>query len=212
MTPKELIEHIKSKQLEETVFILGGGPSLLKYLPDPKILSCRPVIAINNAYKIAPDAVVCLFADRFWWEQHKAIIRQYYKGQIVTCAVRPEIFFKAENIIHFHQGLKTGGICEDADKLCGNNGGHYAINLAVNFGFKRIVLIGFDMQHKNNSAKTHWHQEHIRETNTQLYAGTMIPGMEKIVPFQEKLGFTVFNVNPDSAVKCFQFADITSFI
>jgi hypothetical protein len=39
----------------------------------------------------------------------------------------------------------------------GGNGGFHALNLAVQFGLKKIILIGFDMTLQNG---LHWHGRH----------------------------------------------------
>jgi hypothetical protein len=39
----------------------------------------------------------------------------------------------------------------------GNNGGFHALNLAVQFGARKIILVGFDMHIRNG---LHWHGRH----------------------------------------------------
>ena len=211
--PIELIENIKSKNLGKTVFIIGGGPSLNEYLPDPNILSNYPVISTNNAYSIFPFAITTLFCDRIWFQWHQKKLLSEFKNPIVTCTT-PNIYsnvdYKKHGIIIFHTGVKKGGIATDPNKLNGNNAGHQAINVATHLGFKNIILLGFDMDRK--SKKTHWHTGHNRTTNTANYLGTMIPGMKDIVPFQEKLGFKIYNVNKKSALKCFEFTELEKWL
>jgi hypothetical protein len=59
---------------------------------------------------------------------------------------------------------------------------------------------------------THWHDDHKRKTNVANFEGTMIPNMKKIVPFQDRLNFKVYNTNPDSSLRCFEFKDINEFL
>ena len=213
MKPIELVNLIKSQNLGDTVFIIGGGPSLLKYLPDRGVLDGRPVIATNNAYTIFPNAIVSHFADRTWWMWHKDKLHTQFKGPITTCSTsssHQNNDFNKWGITVFGQGERKGGISTVSGKLNGNNTGHQAINLAVNFGFQKIILLGFDMS--PDSKTSHWHEGHKRPTNRGNYEGTMIPGMKQIVPFQEQLNFTVYNTNYESHLKCFAFTDIKEWI
>lgn len=213
MKANDLINSIKAQNLESTVFIIGGGPSLLKYLPDHTVLNNRPVIALNNAYTLFPRALLCHFADRTWWLWHRDKLHTQFKNPITTCA-SPSVFSNAEfdkyGVSTFYHGNRKGGFSEEKGKLNGNNAGHQAINLCVHLGFKDIILLGFDMN--PTARKTHWHEGHKRPTNVGNYEGTMIPGLKDLVPFQGKLGFTVHNTNPESNLKHFTFTDINNWI
>lgn len=206
----DLLESVKSKINSDTIFIIGGGLSLLKYLPDRNILLGKNIITTNNGHSLFPNALISHFADRSWWGWNKDIILPSFKGEITTCAHRFSQDYDKKRISIFLNGDKKGGITTDRNKLNGNNTGHQAINIAVHLQFKNIVLIGFDMDPK--ARQTQWHNEHKRPTNTGNYEGTMIPGINQIVPFQKQLGFNVYNVNKESNIRCFQFADIKDFL
>ena len=212
MKTTELIENIKSKKLGDTVFVIGGGPSVLSILPDRSVLDNKPVIATNNAYQLFPKAIVTHFADRQWYLWHKDQIKEF-KGPVSSCVLsytHNNAEFPKLGIVSFIHGDRKGGIETDNVKLGGNNAGHQAINIAYYFGFKNIILIGFDMN--PNDKRSHWHSAHKRATNFGNYEGTMIPGMKTIVPFQEKLGFKVWNANPEAYLKCFEFTDINKWL
>ena len=89
----ELINHlIENEKTEDTVFIIGGGPSVSKYLPDPRVLDDHDVICTNNAYKLFPDAMLLHYADRVWWTWHtqsKHDVENAFKGNI-SSASQPE--------------------------------------------------------------------------------------------------------------------------
>lgn len=210
MTPIELLDSLKTKINSDTCFIIGGGPSLLKYIPDKKVLVDKNIITTNNAYSLFPNALVAHFADKSWWGWNKEKFLPTFKNDITTCAHRKSEDYDKKRITIFLNGDKKGGISTDKNKLNGNNTGHQAINLAVHLGFKKIILVGFDMDPK--ARQSHWHNEHRRTTNTGNYEGTMIPGMKQIVPYQKELGFKVYNINKESNLKCFDFADIKEFL
>ena len=57
-----------------TAVLLGGGPSLTLGQVE-KVRAAREagavhVIAVNDAYRLAPFADVCYFADSEWWGWH----------------------------------------------------------------------------------------------------------------------------------------------
>ena len=85
----------------------------------------------------------------------------------------------------------------------GSNSGYQAINLAVNLGAKRIVLLGYDM--KVNGHRTHWHNEQRQDAS--VFAGTirdtMLPHFHTLIDPLKVLGVEVINATPDSALTCF---------
>ena len=91
-----------------------------------------------------------------------------------------------------------------------NDTGHQAIALAYNIGFKKIVLIGFDMNPQTK--QTHWHNEHKTPTNTHMYEHTMIPGLERMAKELANTDVRVYNINRESNLKCFEFADLEEFL
>ena len=54
---------------DETVFIIGGGPSLAEMDLSP--IHSRPVIGVNNAYALGPWVDVIFFGDAHWWPHNK---------------------------------------------------------------------------------------------------------------------------------------------
>lgn len=84
----------------------------------------------------------------------------------------------------------------------GGNSGFQAINLAVQFGVRAIVLVGFDMR---LDLGAHWHGKHPPGLNN--------PGAENLrrwrasidaaAPELDRLGVKVFNASPISALEAF---------
>lgn len=207
-----MIEKIKLKKTSDTVFIIGGGSSLAKTLPNPSLISNRDIICTNDAYILFPNAMVLLFADKSWFSKRMLDVQNNFKGIVVACPnnVADERYYinnKIDNI--FNRGLDNS-ISETPDKLCGTNSGHIAINLAVLMGYKKIVLIGFDMDDKVR--KTHWHDKHLEGTVTSRYKEVFLPAFETVVPFQDQLGFKIYNLNRESCLKSFEFADLQDFL
>ncbi len=191
-SPKELLGRLATKINSETCFIIGGGPSKNTVLPDNSILDGKMILACNNAYKIFPNALCCHFADELWFNWHKTSIYTEFRGELTTSSLiyNERSFWATRGVTCFGKAdpnhNDTIGITLNPHFVCGSNTGHQTINIAVHLGFKKIVLIGFDMHSVND--KTQWHNEHKRSTNTEQYTHTMIPGMKKIPQWEEKYG------------------------
>ena len=192
------------KRNSDTVFIIGGGPSLNQTLPDKSILDDYDVIAINSAYKFFPKARICHFMDNTWYQWNKEELPNFKNEVTVCCPPNDRLNYPG----HYHKFNRgeDRGISKDVSKLFGNNAGHQAINLAYLLGYTYIVLIGFDMD--ITSKQTHWHNEHKRQSNVDRYESTMIPCMNTIPQFENTFGFKVLNLNPKSAIKCFEFTKL----
>jgi len=139
-----------------TITILGGGPSLTE--ADVRYIGERPhltrVIAIKEAYLLAPWADVLYACDASWWafydgaptftglkyslEDWPAEYERYDPEAIAARRRR----YPAVTLLR-HTG--TDGLEFDPTGLrTGYNSGYQAINLAVHLGATRIVLLGFD--------------------------------------------------------------------
>ena len=67
----------------ETVFIVGGGPSVLGQ--DLNALRGRRVIAINSSVHAVPWADILYFADwRWWYEPENRAAATSFAGRVVT--------------------------------------------------------------------------------------------------------------------------------
>ena len=82
---RQLFWTVEPEWAGETVAILGGGPSLtLGQCEAVREAGCR-VIAINNAYELAPLAAILYFTDRHWWEwNRKDPAYRRFSGRKVT--------------------------------------------------------------------------------------------------------------------------------
>ena len=204
-----MLETLKSRKTSDTVFLIGGGNSLNTLLPDPSVLDGKDIISINTAYRLFPKSIL-FFADQKWFHIHKENLKNTFKGTIVTASQKDRRFYVDNGLLFIFMRGPDNGISEVEDKLSGSNSGQMAINLAVLMGYKKIVLLGFDMDSRTH--KVHWHDGHGVGTNVSRYDTVFIPGMKSIVPFQEKLDFKVYNINRQSVLKYFEFADLEQFL
>ncbi len=185
-----------------TVAVIGGGPSVTQQQVD--LLRDRVrVIAINDAYRLAPWADVLYFCDCKWWRWHNKKLTDW-RGLIVRLQGGDHDF--GDSRIKVLRNLdQRYGLAERRDGLhTGQNSGYQAINLAVHFGAARILLIGFDMQAAvvDGRPKTHWFGDHPGGTSDRVYA-QMLKHFPSLLEPLKKRGVDVINCTPHSALKCF---------
>lgn len=84
----------------------------------------------------------------------------------------------------------------------GNNSGYAALNLAVCLRANPIYLLGYDMKHAGG--KSHWHDGHPNVQREATVTGFIKNFVKASIPIK-RAGFRVVNLNPDSALRCFEF-------
>lgn len=135
-------------------FILGGGPSLAKI--DIDSLRGRRVIAVNQAFKLAPWLDVMFYGDCRWLQQYSHGLLDFAGLKVTAC----EKHASEPGIKAVRRRNRPYGISRDPGFLNWNlSSGASAINLACHFGVKRIILLGFDM--KKNGNRCNWHDDYI---------------------------------------------------
>jgi hypothetical protein len=179
---------------DETVFIVGGGPSLAGF--DWTMLEGKNVIALNRAIEVVPSAAVLFFTDSQFYSWYREEVDAFH-GLKITCKPIRE---KVEDII-FVKSTSKRGIDLRPEFIChGNNSGYGAINVAFHLGARRIVLLGFDMTSKNG--QTHWHDGYPRRHNHNVYLRlhAMFEALQKEAL---ALDLEIVNANPSSELQCF---------
>jgi hypothetical protein len=185
----------------ERCYVLGGGPSLK--LVDVGRLETRHVIAVNNAYELAPWIPVCFFGDLRWHNWHRAALAQF-PGLKVTC--RNELFGRP-GVLVVRKRRGPYGLSTDQSEIAWNlSSGACAINLATLLGASEIVLLGFDM--RKIDGKTNWHDEHPGEANAKRdpYARFLEP-FTAIARDLEAMSVPCVNATPGSALTLFPIVD-----
>lgn len=147
-----------------TVYIIGGGPSLEGFDWEP--LQKERVIGCNDAYQLGQWVDVCCFGDLVWYTDFHQEQLQSFSGLICSFAADPsEVDSYAKRRVRWLKRNCTPNVLETRTQRIGWYGhtGASAINLAIQFGAKRIVLLGFDMKMKKD--KGNWH------TNRKNFSG-----------------------------------------
>ena len=197
----------------ETVAILGGGPSLDQAQVDACRDRCR-VIAVNNAYHLAPWAAMLYFSDEVWWCWHHGGVDnkgvshpgdgRYRKFAGIKAALQNAATYYREPAVRVLQNYDDNpGLCEIKNGVyTGRSSGYQAINLAAHLGVSSILLLGFDM--RAVAGRTHWHMEHKRPTAPEDLKNVMLPRFQTLVAPCAQREIEIVNCTPGSAIDCFR--------
>jgi hypothetical protein len=202
--------------------VAAPGPSLspqvAKRVRFARWLEGWKVIVVNDAYKLIPYADILYAADNRWWELHQKC--EGFFGQLWACHEQSpheqHTNDKRELAARLGLNLVRG---RDGDEFSfdpefiryGSNSGFQAINLALLFGCKRIVLVGFDMRRVDG--KAHFFGNHpapLRDTEERGYAGFVRHferAAKKLPP-----DISIVNATPWSALRCFPMATLEEAI
>ncbi len=209
-------------------WIIGGGPSVPRqfdvpeeiirkvtagtlppsaYSPYMRLIHNEHVIAVNMAYKLGDWIDVVIFGDSGFYAKERANLAQF-PGLKVSCnpTSKQERWIKTLG----RDGAKAKGISTNPMMLSWNgNTGAAAINLAIHFGAKRIMLLGFDMDIDPNNKMQHWHNLYAKgpvsddRRRRKLPFSRHLLGFPVIAEDVKKLGVQIINVSKDSTITCF---------
>lgn len=185
-----------SKTKNETVVIIGGGPSLTE--KDVRYVEKSGVdtIGVNDAYRICSRLNYLYACDRRWWHHHYTRVGDLpqYKYSLEKVGYQDVIQMKDDGI---------EGLSFEWPKLKnGKNSGYQAINLAILLGYNNIILLGYDMQH--TGGKVHWFGDHPKPLNNAPIGRCKAwieyyNDMAKLLPEHVK----VINATRETALTCF---------
>lgn len=187
-----------------TAAIVASGPSLRKSDVEYLRGKCR-VIVINDNYRLAPWADALYACDRAWWEYHKPEFSglKFTQHKLASpgeskrdkeCAAKLGVTAIA--------GINNPGLSRDPSVIHhGGNSGYQAINLAFHLGVKRILLLGFDMQH--TGGKRHWFGDHPRPLNNAAGIEGWRKAFTRLADDLRGEGVEVVNCSRETALTCF---------
>lgn len=187
----------------QTAVVIATGPSLTAEDVD----YCRGkarVLAINDAYRLAPWADALYACDPKWWTWHKGVPSFTGPKWSLQHSAWNGLSVKFPDVQLLR---KTGadGLERDPTGLrSGDNSGFQAVNLAYHYGVSRIILLGFNMQLKKG--RSHWFGDHPNKQQSpyprfrQKFATLVKP--------LAKSGVQVVNCSRDSVLECFPKAEL----
>lgn len=137
----------------ESCVIVASGPSAAGQSIADAQGRCRTIV-INNSWRLAPWADALYASDVAWWQTGAGDEFEGLKISRGDCAgVRKVSLRPLANSKWFDEF-----IFEPLGEIgAGGSSGFQALNLAVQFGAKKIALVGFDAR---VDLGTHWHGDH----------------------------------------------------
>lgn len=166
--------------------VLATGPSLAS--EDVECVKGRfRVIAVSDAFRLAPWADALVSADAAWWKAHPDA--KDFAGE-KWGAVHDF------NNVPYVQKLNVG---------TGFNSGLLGIMVAVRMGAKRICLLGFDM----HSPGQHYFGEHPKPLRPTT-AGRMEAFKRQFERYKPK-GVEIINCTQGSALTCYPMGNIRDY-
>lgn len=180
-----------------TWLCIAAGPSLTRADCDA-MRGKYTTVAINCAVFFAPWSDYWYGADdRFWG--YYGPKGDWFKGQ------RYSITARREGIIRWRP---TGWSSH------GGNSGHQSVQLAVEHGAKRVLLLGYDHQHTNG--KSHFHGDHPNTNRVKLGNAKNCPQwvnkMERTSLDLKKRGVEVINLSRETALECFPRSTVDEWL
>lgn len=222
--------HIPNLWKGGECWILGGGPSLTgqfdipdkvvqgvltkelpltAYSPYMAAIHGKHVIGVNMAFKIGNWVDMVFWGDKKWYLTNRAAVASF-KGLKVTC--HPYFAngrFPNEGIKNvLKDTARSKGISQRPNSVSWNaNSGSAAISIAAHMGATKIILVGFDMK-LDVGFKQHWHSEYGAmnrkgATPKSLPFNRHLSGFPHIARDALRMGITIINACPDSAIACF---------
>jgi hypothetical protein len=206
-----LPEPIARRWPDQTIVCVASGPTLTA--ADLAYVRPRaPVLAVNDAIRLAPWAPVLYSSDRGWW--------RYYGGHADYRGTRVGVGWKVGDgsaIPHApgvhvltHTGLEGLELAPTGLRT-GSHSGYAAINLAVHLGARRIVLLGYTCGLPAGAA-SHFFGRHpvgLPESTAQNYAAFRRAYDGLVAPLAE-IGVAVVNATPGTMITAFPCAPLVA--
>lgn len=183
----------------ESVAIIASGPSAKSSGIERLAGGCR-VIAIKESYELAKFADVVYGCDYPWWEHRRGLpefagLKIGFDGRVRQFGVKTIII--KENIVGGRTGYSNDILLDQPGVIGGGqHSGFQALNLAVQFGAARVLLIGYDML---TTKQVHWYGRNHwnRASNpTDAWFERVIPHMNRAVAFIAKIGVEIATASP----------------
>ena len=200
----------------QRAFILGGGPSLQGF--DFDRLKGERVIAVNAAF------IFCMFADILFFMDKANFHAPLTKGRMRDGAKKAWEDFKGYKVFLdllnnrkipgcyqlYANSTIPMGLTHTMKKglVHGDNSGHGALNLAYCLGANPIYLLGYDFYFVGpKKIRGHFHKIYNHELSETGFK-SFIKYFKKSSEILRRVGIQVYNCNPKSHLKYFDFADI----
>lgn len=167
--------------------VLATGPSMSQAVADSVRGKCK-VVAVSDAYRLAPWADALASTDYAWWRAHPDALK--FPGQ--KFGVIPS--------------FRTLDGVESLPVETGTNSGLLGVMAAVRLGAARVLLCGFDM----HSPGQHFFGRHPAPLSATP-PGRMEVFKKQFSGYRPR-GVEIINCTPGSALRCYRFGNLQQFL
>jgi hypothetical protein len=192
----------------QTAIIVGTGPSAIETQLDLALGEAR-FIVIKSSRHLAPWADVLFGIDRGWWLANKGATD--FGGLRVTASPTIARCYPGTLLVKMapHPTLQLARMGRLGSGCRRGHSGFAGVNLAVQFGAKRIVLVGFDMTIEHG---THWlkHDPGVDKPDAARVEEWR-KGLDACADQFRELGIEVINTSMQSALTAYpkqEFAEL----
>lgn len=202
--------------------IIGTGPSLTPEAIDLVNGSSLPKFGCNNVYQVVPDLTAHLACNPEWWD--------FYGEDVCGHGFEKWTWDKPTSekwgIAHI-RGEWGDGLSTDPEVIhYGHSSGYQLINLALHYGVREFVLIGYDLRFPkgyNGFTKTaggdrHYFGEYppalqhwtCHKMGKEGEIGGLLECYRTIDP--EEYGIRIINCSPGSALDFFEVGELSAWL
>jgi hypothetical protein len=187
---------------DKTVFLIGGGASLLGF-DLKRLCGLGHLCGVNQSMLSLPVAAGVSVDHRFVKERRVEITEFAKTTQLYLCLgnVFWRILDPVPGAINLLDEFKPGLSVRPTTLRRGSTSGYSALNLAVLKRAKRIVLLGYDYGvidgHHHYHDAYPWHV--VKDQNWSTWAKAFDAAATQC----RDLGIEVINASPRSAIECF---------
>lgn len=137
---------------------MASGPTA-KTVGVEKLKGRMRCIVVNNAFQLCPWADILYACEGEWWVVYAKEVKKFTGIKLMLADPARNIPDTGKITIPKVKNMWVDDFLFEQPGVIGSggNGGFQAINLAAQFGTKRIALVGFDMRIAGSS---HWHGNH----------------------------------------------------
>ena len=190
----------------KTVALIAAGPNL--NLDDVRAIQevSMPAYVIADMYRYAPWAQLMYASDGPWWEHQIANnldALTAFKGQKWTQEQDTVGKYGVQLGIRWLEWIPNELRCPEGDKCIGTSSGQHLLCKAVNDGFERIVLLGYEY-----SGDGHIFGAHPAGVARPSHWPTMIRSMGPTAASIAERGVKVVNASKPTALTCFEQVEL----
>lgn len=192
----------------KNIIIIATGPSVtldqVRECLLARQLGRTHLMGISDTYSIFGDNLDHMYScDPAWWDYHIKWVSHVEAVKWTQCKTSAESY----NLRHIPGGNGEGLSTKANFIHYGSNSGFQALNLAYLIGYRRIILLGYDM--RVDKGKAHFFGDHPGKLNRNSSYGNFAKRFELASKQQKQLELEIINCSPGSALNCFTKMNLT---